>query len=231
MPMNFVYALTNNIYQWIVPSVKSLAEHHPDARVFILCEDDEFPIELPIKAEIINVKNQTLFPDSGVNYRNPFTYINLLKVCYADLLKVNKVIHLDVDTIVADDLTPFWKTNITGKWFAAVQEYRGAYKPFGDRYYNMGVALINLAQMRKDKIVPVMQEYLNTVPQPWADQDAWNKYGLEQDKIAELDVRFNENVMTGFTDHPAIVHYCAQPDWYTNRWMSRREYLDKYLDA
>ncbi len=93
----------------------------------------------------------------------------------------------------------------------------------------MGVALINLQQMRKDKIEPVMVEYLNTVPQPWADQDAWNKYAIEQDKAATLDVRFNENKMTGYTDDPAIVHYCAISDWYSNHGMSRRQYLDKYM--
>ena len=227
--MNIVYALTRNVYPWLLPSIRSLADHHKDARVFILCEDDEFPLDLPMPAKIINVSEQTDFPIGGVNYHNQFSYINLLKVCYPSILKVNKVIHLDIDTIVADSLDGLWKTDVADKWFAACPEYTGKYKPFGDTYYNMGVALINLQQMRKDKIEPVMVEYLNTVPQPWADQDAWNKYAIEQDKAATLDVRFNENQMTGFTDDPAIVHYCAISDWYSNHGMSRRQYLDKYM--
>lgn len=227
--MNIVYALTNNYYERLLPSVRSLLEHNKDVRLFIVCEDDEFPMDLPCDVVTINVKDQTTFLPTSVNYRNIFTYINLLKVCYPSLMHINKVIHLDVDTIITDSLEPMWKTDIKGKWFAAVPEERGHYKPFGDKYYNMGVALINLLQMRKDKIEPVLVEYLNTVSQPWADQDAWNKYGIEQDKIVPLDIRYNENQMTGMTDNPAIVHYCAIYDWYTNHYMERREYLEKYL--
>lgn len=223
--MNIVYAMTRNVYHMILPSLRSLAETNPAAKVFILTEDDELPFELPIKAEVINVTDQKWFPEDSVNYNNLFTYINLLKVVYPSILKVEKVIHLDIDTIICDDLTPLWKTNITGKWYAACPEYLGSYKPFGDPYYNMGVALINLKQMRKDKASEPMVEYLNAVRQPWADQDAWNKF---TDKAVEIDVRYNENCKTGETDDPAIVHYCSIGDWYTDRNTHRVEYLDKY---
>ncbi len=226
--MNIVYALTRNVYHYILPSMKSLAEHNPKARVFILAEDDELPFELPMKAEIINVSDQEYFPKSGVNYYNAFSYINLLKVCYPLLLPVRKVIHLDADTIVCGSLEELWKTDVNGKWFASCNESKSTYKPFGKLYYNMGISLINLEQMRKDKIIPKMIEYLNTVKQPWADQDAWNKYGLEQDKIVPIDVKYNECFATGYTNDPVIVHYCGIHDWFTKKNMYRVEYLNKY---
>lgn len=227
--MNVVYSLTRHVYKKLLPSIRSLIDTNPKAKVYILCEDDVFPYDLPCDATIINVSSQEYFPPSGVNYNNQFTYINLLKVCYPLYLKCNKVIHLDIDTIINDSLEPLWKTDLSNKWFGACPEYKGRYKPFGDKYYNMGVAVINLQCMRKDGIVPIMTEYLNTVRQPWADQDAWNKYGLEQDKIVTVDTRFNENCMTGYTDDPAIVHYCSIRDWYENRSMYRREYLDRWM--
>lgn len=226
--MNIVYALTRNIYHKLLPSITSLLEHNPKASIYILAEDDSVP-GVPDRCKVINVSGQTYFKPGSVNYRNQFTYINLLKVCYGDLLPVQKVIHLDVDTIICDSLEPLWKTDIKGKWFAAVPEYKGRYKPFGDLYYNMGVALINLAKMRADNIQPLMVDYLNTVRQPWADQDAWNKYGLEQDKALTIDIRWNENCMTGETDSPAIVHYCSIANWFENKAMHRREFLDRYL--
>ena len=229
--MNIVYAMTRNVYHKILPSLRSLAEHEPKAKVFILSEDGELPFDTPLPVTVINVSGQKQFPSGGPNYHNRFTYINLLKVCYPSILKVAKVIHLDIDTIILDSLEPLWDTDIKGKWFAAVQEYHGSYKPFGSEYYNMGVALLNLTQLRKDKAEPLMVEYLNTVSQPWADQDAWNKYGIEQDKIAELDLRYNENCMTGETNNPAIVHYCAVADWYENEQLYRREYLDRYING
>ena len=226
--MNIVYALTRNVYPQLLPSLKSLVEHNPDAKIYILAEDDEIP-GLPCDATVINISGQKWFPESGVNYNNQFRYINLLKVRYPSILsKLQKVIHLDIDTIICDDLTDLWKTSVTGKWFAACPEYTGRYKPFGDIYYNMGVAVINLQQMRRDKIEDQLTEYLNTVPQPWADQDAWNKYGIEQDKVGLIDIRFNESQMTGYTDNPAIVHYCGYTDWWRNGSLPRHNYLEKY---
>ena len=225
--MNIVYALTSNYIYKAIPSMTSLIEHNPKAKIYLLTEQDE--VDLPFDVTVINVSKQYTFLPSSPNYHNQFTYINLLKVCYASILPCNKVIHLDADTIICDSLEDLWKTDVKGKWFAACPEYTGQYKPFGDLYYNMGVAVINLSQIRKDGIEDAMVEYLNTIPQPWADQDAWNKYALEQDKAVPIDIRFNESHMTGFTDEPAIVHYCGMRDWYENPFIPRREYLNKYL--
>lgn len=226
--MNIVYALTRNYYHKLLPSVRSLIEHNPKAKVYILCEDDVFPYELPCDATIINVSEQEYFPPSGVNYRNYYSYINLLRVCYPLYLKCNKVIHLDVDTIVCDSLKPLWDTDLKGKWFGAVSEVLGKYHPFGKDYYNMGVAVINLQQMRKDGIVPVMIEHLNSYYQMYIDQDVWNRLAIEQDKAVTVDVRFNETCMTGYTEDPAVVHYTSYGDWYENEWIFRAEFLKKY---
>ena len=226
--MNIVYALTRNVYEWLLPSIRSLAEYHPHARVYIVCEDDAFPIDLPIQPKVINVSDQKTFPKLGVNYNNDFTYINLLKVVYPSLLMCDKVIHLDIDTIVTDKLDDLYNMDLTDYWVGAVPEYRAGYRPFGDVYYNMGVAVINLEQMRKDNIEPIMAGYLNVIEQPYADQDAWNKYGIKFNKMTKADLRFNESVVTGFTNDPAIVHFCGAKDWWTRKDMFRREYLERY---
>ena len=223
--MNIVYSLTRNVYEWLVPSIRSLAKHNPKARVFILAEDDEFPHDLPIDVETINISRQKYFPDIAAHRTEAFGgYINHLKIWYSDILPVNKVIHLDIDTIVCDKLDGLWKTDVTGKWFAAVPESQKWYRPFGDKYYNMGVALFNLQEIRKDKMQQTMADFLLSTDQPFADQNAWNKFG----KAADLDLRYNESMVTGQTDNPAIVHFCAIPDWWTNKGMRRREFLEVY---
>lgn len=227
--MNIVYALTRNVYEWILPSIRSLAAHNPRARVFILAEDDALPFDLPMDAEVINISGQTFFPEIAAHRHEAFGgYINHLKVCYPSILPVNKVIHLDIDTIICDDLRPLWETDVAGRWFAAVPECQTWYRPFGDKYFNMGVALINLGQMRKDKASEMMAEFLLTTNQPFADQNAWNKYGAELGKANVLDLRFNESKVTGRTGSPAIIHYCAIPDWWTNKEMYRGEYLETW---
>lgn len=223
--MNVVYSLTRNVYDWLLPSIRSLAKYNPSARVFILTEYDELPFDLPIKAEVINISGQKYFPNIAEHRSEEFGgYINHLKLWYSDLLPVNKVIHLDIDTIICDKLDGLWKTDVNGKWFAAVPESQTWYRPFGDKYFNMGVALFNLQQIRKDKKQQEMTDFLLTTNQPYADQNAWNKFG----KPAILDLRYNESRVTGYTDNPAIVHFCAIPDWWTNKKMFRREYLEEY---
>ena len=227
--MNIVYAMTRNVYEWAVPSITSLAKHNPKAKVFMLCEDDVFPYDVPIEIQAINISQQTYFPEIASHRAEAFGgFINHLKLWYSKFLPVDKVIHLDIDTIVCDKLDGFWKTDVKGKWFAAVPECQTWYAPFGDRYYNMGVALFNLAQLRKDKPQQAMTDYLLKTRQPFADQNAWNKFGCEQDKIVKLDLRYNEGRVTGMTSDPAIIHYCSIPDWWTNDRMERKEYLDAY---
>jgi lipopolysaccharide biosynthesis glycosyltransferase len=228
--MNIVYALTANFINKAIPSMRSVLEHNPKAKIYLLTEVDAVDIGIPVT--VVNISGQEYFqPRTCVNLPNNFGgAINLLKVAYPDLLpKLQKVIHLDADTIITGPLDELWKTDLTGKWLAAVREDRGRYHPFGDAYYNMGVALLNLAQLRKDKAVEQMVHYLNTVRQPFADQDAWNKYAIEQDKAVALPVKWNENFATGYTDSPAIVHYCGFADWWTNTRMPRREYLEHYM--
>ena len=223
--MNIIYALTHNFYEKAIPSWRSLLEYNPDAEIYLLGEDDEIDVGIPIR--IINVSGIDTFRNS-VNINNQFGgYINLIKVLYPEILPLDRVIHLDADTIICDSLEPMWETDLTGKWLGMVQEYRGHYRPFGEVYYNAGVMVMNLQQLRDDNIIPWQVDYLNNVRQPYVDQDAFNKPGLEQDKIVPLPIRYNENMMTGQTDNPAIVHYCGFPRWYDGN-IPRGEYLKRW---
>lgn len=227
--MNIVYALTGDFVEKAIPSMRSLLEHNPKAKIYLVTDAEKVDIGIPLT--LVNISGQKWFGEDCVNIPNIFgNAINLLKVCYPAILpKLQKVIHLDADTIICDSLEPFWKTDIKGKWVAAVPEYRGGYRPFGPTYYNMGVALINLQQLRKDNMMPWMVEYLNTVKQPYADQDAFNKPGIQMDKIVPVHFRYNESFVTGETADPAIVHFCGYTDWWTKKDMPRREYLEKYM--
>ena len=224
--MNFAYCVTYDYLEKIKPSIKSLREHHPDANIYVVTETPYAGIE---GVKVINIRDQKWFmPETCVNYFNIFTYIGLLKVCYPSLLDCDKVIHMDADTIVADRLDDMWNIDLTGKWYAMCNEQYGKYRVFGDKYYNAGVFVLNLEQMRQDGIQDRMVEYLNTVPQPYCEQDAFNKFGIEEDKIVEMPIRFNECGVVGKTDNPAIVHYCGVVHWWDDRNMDRADFLYSY---
>ena len=153
----------------------------------------------------------------------------LLRVCYTDILPdIDKVLQLDVDTVCVDNIDELWDVDLTGKWFAAVEEKLSTYKPFGSLYYNICVAMFNLEQIRAEKADELLIHYLNTTTTPYIDQDAWNRH--MSGRNVSLPTRFNESFVTGFTDNPAIVHYAGYKDWQENPRLSRREYLRKYRE-
>lgn len=224
-----VYSGTRNLYPDMVTAAKSLLHHDGADKVFFLIEDDQFPEYLPPIIETLNVSSQGFFPRNSANFRSSFTYMALLRVCYTKLFpELDRILQLDVDTVVVDRLDEIWAQNMDGKWFAAVEECLSTYKPFGRLYYNIGVALFNLAQIRADQVDERCIEFLNTAQVPYIDQDAWNRFGIGRD--VRLPVRYNESFVTGFTDEPAIVHFAGYKQWQTNPKVARREYLKRYRE-
>jgi lipopolysaccharide biosynthesis glycosyltransferase len=128
-----------------------------------------------------------------------------------------------VDTIVADNIDELWDVDLEGRWFAAVLEDKSTYKPFGPVYYNIGVTMFNLKQIREDFADDLMIYTLNTRKMPYIDQDAWNLYW--RNKSVQIPGRFNESIVTHQSGKPAIVHYAGVKNWQTNGDMKRAEYL------
>ena len=228
--INVVYSLTRNLYPYLKGAIRSLLDHNSDVRIYVMAEDDELPFEIPCEHYVLNMSGQTYFPPDNPNMRSHFSYMAMLRLATAELIPEDRVIQLDVDTIICDSLQPIWEIDLTGKWIAWCEEYNGSYKPFGPKYYNFGVAVLNLQQLREDNAPAFLIRTLNVVQVPFLDQDIMNIYAVP-DKTADLPVRYNESFCCGYTPNPAIVHYAGFPDWMTNRSIYRAEYLEKYADS
>ena len=212
--------MTRKVYDWAVPSIKSLRHFNPDVKVHVLCEDDNYPLA----DETINVNTLDFFRKNGPNYNNRFTYINLYRPAFASVFQLDRVLYLDVDTIICDSLKALWETDLTGKWYGMVPEYKGQFRPYGDLYYNAGVTIYNLKQMREDGASERFIRELNCYRYIFPDQDILNQH---VDKAVTVELRFNENFATGATDNPAIVHYAGYANWWTDK-VPRHEYLDAW---
>ena len=232
--MKVVYSASRNLYPYVYPTIISLLEHNDVEKIYMFIEDDTFPVglpKLPSECVLINVSDQKWFNYDGPNFRTKFTYLSLMRVMYAKIFKkLDKIIQLDVDTIVTDSLKPIWDIDISNAYFAAVPEHLTKYKPknfdLKGKYFNIGVAVFNLDKIREDKVDDVIIKDLNSEEYKYIDQDIWNKYG--SDTAVELPVRFNETFVTGYTDNPAVVHFAGTRKWYENPKMKRHEYFDKY---
>ena len=229
-----VYAGTPNLYEQMVWAAKSLVAHTKVDRIWFLIEDDVFPYELPDFITCINVKEyeSRQFPPWGKNSNTHFTKMALVRCCYPELLPdVDMVLQLDVDTIVLDDISPIWETDMEGKWFAACHEAYSGYDPYrSGHYYNVGVCLFNLKQMREENAQQQLVNWINTTKANCVEQDALNKLGAMRGKAVDLPMRYNENRACGYSDNPAIQHYLGYMDWLTNPNLPRREYLKLYRD-
>lgn len=224
-----VYSGTRNLYHDMVTAAKSLVANSSVDKIYFLIEDNEFPEKLPSIIETVNVSDQKYFPRNSANYKTPFSYMSLLRVCYTKLFPdLDKILQLDVDTVVVDNIDELWDIDVSEKWFAAVEEKLSTYKPFGRVYYNIGVAMFNLKQIREEHADDMLIRYLNTSKTPYIDQDAWNRHMAG--RHIGLPTRFNESFVTGYTESPAIVHYAGFKDWQTTPRVSRKEYLKKYRE-
>lgn len=239
-----IYSGSRNLYPHMATAAKSLIANSSVDRVYFLIEDAEYPIEVPDIIETIDVSGQEFFPPYGPNMKTQFTYMALMRVCYAKLLpEAERILQLDVDTVVVDDVDGLWGIDMGDAWLAAVREppryvtdrqgerHRTDYKPWGERYYNIGVAMFNLDRIRRDGIDDRLIAALNAERLPYIDQDAWDKYG--NDRVIDLPIRYNECMVTGYTDDPAIVHYAG----YGNGWLDPRftecprlEHVRKYRE-
>lgn len=219
-PMTVVYAASRNLYAYLPMAYMSLLKHNPDAQVICLIEDDELPYDTPENVRCVNVSGQTWFGEDCPNIRTNFTYLSLMRVCYTKLFpEYDRVIQLDVDTIIEDSLIPLWRMEFpNGEYFAAVPEYLSNWKPYENDYRNIGVCVFNLKAMREESADDKLIDFLNTHKVPYIDQDAlnWLNAKMGGNKALTLGIRYNECFVTGESLRPAVVHAAGERNWMHN---------------
>lgn len=98
---------------------------------------------------------------------------------------VDRLISLDSDLLVLDDLAPLWRTELGDNLLAAVAnvpqwDHVGRPEaiglPPGREYFNAGVLLLDLAGMRTEGTTAGLRSLVlaNAERLGWRDQDAWN---------------------------------------------------------
>lgn len=116
------------------------------------------------------------------------------------LQNINKVLYLDADTLIQEDLANVYQTNIKEKYIAAVKDGLMYQYPEHvselnlknkDFYFNSGVMLLNLEKIRQDNIMQKAIIYYNTHSEIFGDQDVLNV--VFSNKVQPLSYRYNCN--------------------------------------
>lgn len=165
--MTIVYCANQKLYPQLPTAINSLLQNNlAIEKIYLLIEDDSIPyITNPI-IEFINCNNFDFLIKEGINCTKRFPYMALVRCFLPSILKENKVIYLDVDTIVDGSLEELWNLNIGDKCIAARYE--------GEDYLNSGVLLMNLALIRSLKFEEKLKNILTKCKFQFPDQDALN---------------------------------------------------------
>jgi lipopolysaccharide biosynthesis glycosyltransferase len=213
------------------------------------------------------------FPDARISWiKAPMNLIDDLKLpvpywsslTYAKLLlpnllpsDVSKVLYLDSDLVVNDDIAELWDTNLGDKaifavrdriaWISApngLENYRELGIPQDAKYFNGGLLLVNLAKWREKNIGERILAHLRT---HWAlikmaDQDGLN--AVLFDDWGELPFRWNwqipwrmarngKRTMEWVPDESkkSIIHFTtSEKPWRPECDVEEKKYFFTYLD-
>lgn len=207
-----VYAGTRNIYGNMVTAAKSLLCHTRVDRVWFLIEDDEFSEDLPNKISTMNVSGQKWLNPDGPNAQKRWGWMSMMRLALPELFPgYDRVLWLDVDTIVRKDIGELFKADLGNCYMMAAEEPMRSKRPF--MYFNVGVMLMDLRKLRGEMMHRLIGR-CNGVPMDFPDQDAVNI--LCQGYIKPMDPTYNSNVWIVEVDDPAIQHFAADRN-YTER--------------
>lgn len=206
-----VYCGTENVYDSMVTSAKTLLAHTHVDRIYFLTEHDTFPMPIPDCITNINVSNQTFFRKDGPNYKSTWTYMCLMRAAFTKLFpQYSKVLSLDIDIAINDDISDLWDYDLSDYYLAGVHETD---RPTPD-YINFGVVLMNLDKLRTDGMDDTIITALNTTHWDCPEQSAFSELCTGHILLLPSDYNYAPNV--GIMPEPQqerITHYAGVKYW------------------
>lgn len=191
--------------------MKSLLINSDVDKIYFLIEDDIFPYPLPPEVECINVSNQTYFRKDGPNYSSSWSYMILLRAALSKIFPhLDKILSLDCDTIVNENISDLWDIPLDGYYVAGAKELKksGEYRS----YVNTGVMLFNLKELRENGKDDEIIYDLNTYYRDYPEQDCFNELFKGKILLFPNDYNVSEYSYPDYK-HIKVLHYAAIKNW------------------
>ena len=136
-------------------------------------------------------------------YCTPYTLLRLL----ADLVPnmPDKLLYLDIDMMLKDDISKLYNIDISEYEYAAVKEKYGHWLLHWD-YINAGMLLFNMKNVKRTGLLAKSRDLIRTKKMLFADQDAiyWSTTSKKL-----LPRKFNEQAYFNRKD-TVICHFCKR---------------------
>ena len=157
-----------------------------------------------ILMDVTQIYKEHIF--SSPNNLDRFTPYALLRV-FADYFDLpDKVIYLDVDTVINNDLAELYNQDIEDYEVGVVRDVFIFGQRLHKTYFNSGVLLMNMKKIKQTGYLEKTRELCRTKKMLFLDQDALN-YAVTSKKI--LDKKFNAiHVPRGKYDEVVVHHMC-----------------------
>ncbi|MFA6843954.1 MAG: glycosyltransferase [Bacilli bacterium] len=145
--------------------------------------------------------------DMSVNMRTQFTPYSMLRL-FADKLEMlpDKLIYLDTDTVINDDISKLYDIDVEDYEIAAVTDIYNWTSPsrwFKKFYFNSGVLLLNMKKIKETGMFSVARKICIKRKMLYADQDALN---CACKKVKQLPVIFNSK--DKYYKDIVVHHFC-----------------------
>ena len=244
--MVLAFAFTPNYFVQAATTLRSVLDASPDGKFRVVCMlTEEIPQRMQdelmhlgegrLQLEYILLKGRL----QGVYIDPRYTEAASLRLLLPELLpELDKILYLDCDIIVRQDLSKLWaETDLGDNYLAAV--YEAAIEGQAERfralgcdpssYFNSGFLLMNLARMRQEKVSEKLLEACRVPYLEFPDQDALNQ--VCQGRVLPLSPLYN-SIRTFFipqykpdfvrqygdelwdrVQHEATIHYTGGKPW------------------
>ena len=150
---------------------------------------------------------------------------------------MDKILYIDADTLVTGPLQKLYGTNMGNNLIAAVSDAGAAERKqqlgFSkeEQYFNAGVLLLNLRQIRRENLEPLWLKMVNENQYPWPDQDILNITCRK--RVKWLPRQYNSFGPKERGQKETVIHYIVQKPWRNHTvprflaWQKARSAFDR----
>lgn len=227
------FACDDSYVKYMCVTIRSLIDHATishDYKIYVLNTDisEENKQKLlklqrvNVFIEFCNVSDEIKKIEKKLSVRDYYSMTTYYRIFIPELFKqYDKVLYIDSDTVIMQDIANLYKYNLGDNFVGAVQDYSvPSIRVFSEyvenvlgisrsAYFNAGVLLINCKEFRKKNLKAKFVDLLNTYSFVVAqDQDYLNI--LCQNKVLWIDSKWNVQ-MSEPTERPlskvGLIHY------------------------
>ena len=243
--MRIVICCTKNWYVYLANLVYSIIVNNNVEKIYLIIEDDKIDYIDYKNIEFINInKKPEIIKTTSPNYNTHYSKMSYVRCYFTKLLKDDKILYIDADTLVVDNIEDLWNIDLEDNVIAGVHEpgeWNRHLNTYGlnDSYINSGVLLMDLKKIREERLDDSMIYLLNNNKYAFPDQDVINL--VCRNRIKHINNIYNSSETTGIVDNAKILHYIrGNKGWikssprsdiwykYFDEMIEKRDNMEKY---